>query len=354
MSRIALLIGICLSVAPAYGRTSCGGEGPQPFVTVGKTPQLPMKKIWTKGPVEDFVLRDTGQLIYRNQRKWAYALGNSHGISLGFVPRDLQSVGGGYGRFLLTHDSGQDSASVIDLLTKKKFHTQVPLGATPLFWHQRILFWGLKKKTSSTRSVLEVSHQLPHSSATQHMCTVTWSGPQDLDVVSGSRFPGVLLYSTLPVGAGDQLAFYNLDVRTCKVKPIAAYGEPTSGPVQSVHYFKSVGGWAVQMDHPQNNLLWDNGQKCRYYNLGNQPLIPLEAGEPVVATWSGRDGLSLWALESQKRQKVLPPGYASIGRKDVAVDPRSMEIFVRTARSGSKDYRLWVSDLDARFLKPAL
>lgn len=301
-----LLFASVFPLRQAWGRTRCGGgsEGPKPFQDISSQLIPGAQLIKTDGGLAEFTLvegQDT--VLYRdlNQTLNRISLPEKETIGLGPIPGPLSPLIDRLGLFPMT-----ETHSILDPRSGKwvPFEAEIA-GAEPLYWHEDELTLVSEKDSAGGEQAFQMYRYLPYENQGVLSCVFSAVG-MGLKVAHGNEFPFLYLYGSTPGAQGPALVIYKLDVRNCSVVLEFDFNDPLTGPVRDVFRFENRDGYAVLVDHPTKNLLWEtNTSGCRYFDMqGLYPFVGNYA-EPIVATWSQSEGVGVFNLETEKKAVLL-------------------------------------------------
>ncbi|NBT58811.1 hypothetical protein EBT16_08520 [bacterium] len=139
-----------------------------------------------------------------------------------------------------------------------------------------------------------------------HICNLFSDAGSFYHLGEGHVYPYVFLYGVKKEGDKTRLTYFNIQIEgelagmpMCQLYQSGQYSTLIPGNVKEVYQFPELmvqnqNMFVVLTDHPEKNLLWDDGAYgCRYYHFGSrQPMVP-NSRQAVLAVWSEDEGLSL-------------------------------------------------------------
>lgn len=343
---LVFLVGFSLSslAAPDFSRR-CGGDGPQPFLDLtGAAPKT--KVVPVKGSIKEFLYwehRDS--LVYRNERNevLSYSFGSHHTAYFGGSQAALSPVIDAKESMLLLQ-------GVNWLFTTDGWWRNYYSSADRpqhLFWDGKLLY-DLDDQQFGPKypQQLNIHRYRVGFSSARPLCQ--WKAPvgKVFKLAEGSEFPNLTLYTVEKSAQGNKVTLYEMDVRTCTVKNGFAYSDLFDGDILAVHRFVKLNSYAIHVDHPTKNLMWDYGTGCHYYDIGKGPALVPNHSRPIVATWDASDGLKVMNLKMRSRGEYFAGSkFKSLARRDVWLQDRGDELFFAPVleQDGSK----MVLELDA-------
>jgi len=317
MIRILLLVAVAAMNATAVSETRCGGgDGPKPLADISTTFEASVKGISTQGSVQEFLFSERDNaVIYRNEEGGIFKNGLTgpstkiaeSGTPMSRLTSDRQ-------RYL----AAESTPWVYDRKYQRWYNYK--LDARPfrhLFFDNNSLYSVSASYDAKNNQKFTVYRYDVGGTVAQPVCYSLQSPPgQHLTLAEGHSYPWAYLYRTFNSPTGKKISFYGLNVgNLCAIKPFDDYTRDISGPVKRAHVFPEIGNqtFAVEVDHPTHNLLWEHNG-CRYFHTDGQALV-LSYRHPIMATWSEDKGMSLIYLdrESQAHLPPLPSGRSMRG-----------------------------------------
>lgn len=293
----------------------CGGDGPIPFLNLTNAISLPVKAIQSVGAIKEFSFWESQDaLVYRNssnELRVSY-FGSTTDTLLTKQPYPLSKLTDPSERYLLT-----DQVSYFfDASTNGPWvqYTKAE-DAEKLFWKGNSLYLIKWVDNLILSDYYEIGKYVAGDKKATSVCTFKPPSHSELYLAQGHTYPDVFLYQPVKIGTKTSLAFYRMNVNTCKVLPIGLPTEPIEGKIKEVHRFEKLDAFAVEIDHPTKNFRWESASRCEYLKISKQtPLIPSH-DRPLVVTFNPANGLTFYNLETMKKAEA----FRGIGIKDVTV-----------------------------------
>jgi hypothetical protein len=139
-----------------------------------------------------------------------------------------------------------------------------------------------------------------------HICNLYSSFGEVFHLGEGHSYPYVFLYRVKKENQCTRLTYFNIQIEgelaglpVCKLYQSGQYSTLIPGNVKEVYQFPELmtgnqNMFVVRTDHPEKNLLWDDGvYGCRFYNFGQRIPMVLNPRQTTLAVWSEEEGLSL-------------------------------------------------------------
>ncbi|NBX93490.1 MAG: hypothetical protein EB078_01940 [Proteobacteria bacterium] len=280
-----------------------GTDGPTPFTVV---PPPNQELIKTTDSITSFViLEKKNQLAYVGSKGhlWLYDLQNQSELNLGKFRGPLASLVDPDERFLVSGKAGL----VKDLRTyKDTTELRIPNSADPVFWYQKELFL-LDKVSRGSGGNWNVSFARVNSdygTQVRHSCQFSLAKNIEVGVGQGHVFPFLFLYGFRQQKGGSHVDLYFVNLisqsKNCDIRLIAHYRDPIHGKIVKVTQLNDARDYAIQTDQDQNNLLYDQGNTCRYFNIPSGTSYFPNPGIPVLLNLNRQKGAGVFALESGK------------------------------------------------------
>jgi hypothetical protein len=317
-------------------RARCGGDGPQPFFELSDL-QPKSKVLHTRGNVREFLYWETrNALVYRNDYRELRAHYFQDKVDKYFSPMSLPlaRVTDPGEQFLLT-----DRANWFFYRGNWKAFRSEAKHPRHLFW-DRTLFdswlYSLDNvKNAAGRQELRIFRYRAGAQSAKLDCVLLAHPGEELKEAEGARYPFVPLYTVKAVSGGEKLSLWHLDVRSCALVHMGTYPDPVPGRVQAVHRFESIGSYAIKVDHPTLNLLWDYGTGCRFHDIGNGELLVPNHSRPLIGSWDSTDGLWLMNLNHRKKGNFFPAGkHKALRQADLWLPERGSILFASPETEG--------------------
>jgi hypothetical protein len=264
----------------------------------------------TQGTVSEFVVWEKkGVVVYRNQDGRIYQLFLSNGKSypMGSTTAPLSRVKDDNDRYLtlrgrpITLDTGSSPPR-----WQKWSHKN---GVTHLYWHR---FLGTESLFSVDASFIRPNQQrievysFSRKGVKPHLCNLFSNKGEIFHLGEGHTYPYVFLYKVKPEAGCTRLTYHNIQIEgeilgkpVCKLYQSGQYSTLLPGNVKGVYQFPELmtanqNMFVVRTDHPEKNLLWDDGvYGCRFYNTNGNPPMILNTKQAMWAVWDDEEGLSL-------------------------------------------------------------
>ena len=353
-----LLSIVVLTCELGWAQNRCGGggdSGPKPLMDISGSFSQDTKMLPSVGSPQEFVFWEkSNRLVYRNENHDVLASFQGSAFSTTrFAPssRPLSRITDPEEHFL----AAESSPTYFDKKRNRWFHFS--LDARPfrhLFWNRGRLYSISARINEKNTQYINVYEYRPGDAAAQPICkTIVAENGQHFRLAEGHSFPNVYFYRESQGQSGRLISIYGMDVSFfCKIVGISNYTREIAGPVKSVHLMPKVNGLVVEVDHPTRNLLWDNEQGCRYFNIqGRKPLI-LNYGKPLIATWNPEEGMTLIDLNEETKATLGwgrdYDGITELEQKDVWLANDGVRLFLTPKFSDTRDRWLFKMTLRNR------
>lgn len=318
MMRILTLgVLVALNATAAVGTRCGGGDGPKPLADISHTFEADIKGVPTLGDVQEFLFSERDNaILYRNERNEVLKTNVPAGPSLKLTESGLPLSR--LTSYRERYIAAEAAPWVFD--RKQQRWYSYKLDARPfrhLFFDGDSLYSISSKYDEQNNQTFTVyRYDVGNASAIQTCFSLQSPPGQHLTLAEGHKFPWAYLYRTDGPATSKFISFFALNVSSnCKVQPLDGYTREISGPVKRAHVFPEIGNktFAVEVDHPTHNLLWEHNG-CRYFHTDGEALV-LSYRQPIIATWSDQKGMSLIYLdrESQAHLPPLPSGRLARG-----------------------------------------
>jgi len=290
-----------------FASTRCGGgdSGPKPLADISHTFDAQVAGIPTEGSVEQFLFSEKDNaIIYRNEfNEISKTVNFTSSTKLTQSGTPLSRLSGYGGRYLAA-----EAAPWVFDRKYSRWHNY-KLDARPfrhLFFDNHSLYSMSSRIDAKNNQIFTVFRYDVGTAEAKPVGNSLISPPgQHLTMAEGHGYPYVYFYRVEQFPTTKRISFYRLDLRTFLfLSPLSEYTRDITGPVKKAHIFSGMGAFAVEVDHPTQNLLWDH-KGCRYFNSEGTPLV-LNYNQPVVATWSDFKGLSLIYLDKEAQAHISP------------------------------------------------
>jgi hypothetical protein len=261
------------------------------------------------------------------------------------VPGPISHVVDEEERYLVS----EDGTEVFDRVTAHWTQFDMPVEPVePLFWQNGSLYLSHSHRIEGDPEVEIYRYRMGEDSA-QYVChfrALDW----EFGVAHGHHFPYIYLYQATDSPLGPMLSIYSVDVRDCGIRAKFDFKEPIDGPVLDVWRFERLNSIAVQVDHPTKSFLWESPRFCRYFDLQRAtPLVP-SYDLPYVATWTKKDGISLFNLATQKKGRLLQGmPFEPLSQDDVRLARRGDRLFLSPTVEGEEERSLLELTLSKSF-----
>jgi hypothetical protein len=263
-----------------------------------------------KGTVHEFIFWERkNQIVYRNHLGKILRLDLTSGKSvlLGSSSSSLSPVKDPNERYItlvgspITLDTGTNPPRWQKWSHKKRLKH--------LYWHR---FFGRDSLFSVTSSFVRPHQQqievysFSRKGAKPHICNLYSGVGEVFHLGEGHNYPNVFLYRVKHENQCTRLTYFNIQIEgelaglpVCKLYQSGQYSTLIPGNVKEVYQFPELmtgnqNMFVVRTDHPEKNLLWDDGvYGCRYYNFGQRIPVVLNPRQATLAVWSEEEGISL-------------------------------------------------------------
>jgi hypothetical protein len=312
--KFALGLFCCLVAqinAAEIGSIKClGGDGPNPLTDITKIQNMGVNVFDVKGTVHEFIFWERkNQIVYRNQLGKIFRLDLKSGKSflLGSSSVSLSKVKDPDERYVtlagspIALDTGTNPPRWQKWSLKKR--------VKHLYWHR---FFGRDSLFSVTSSIVRPQQQqievysFGQKGVKPHICNLYSSVGEVFHLGEGHSYPNVFLYRVKKENQCTRLTYFNIQIEgelaglpVCKLYQSGQYSTLIPGNVKEVYQFPELmtgnqNMFVVRTDHPEKNLLWDDGiYGCRFYNFGQRIPMVLNPRQTTLAVWSEEEGLSL-------------------------------------------------------------
>ena len=329
---LTFIVALNLSIAGTQNRCGGDGSGPKPLADITTTFQSEIKGIPTQGSPEEFLFSEKdNSVIYRNE--FAEIMQTMHfqsSVKLTESGKPLSRLIGGKGRYL--------AAEAAPWVYDRKLHRwyNYSLDARPfrhIFFNGDALYSISSRVDVGGNQIYQVFKYSIGDTKAVPVCKALIMKPgEHVTLAEGHLHPNVYFYRTFDDAEGKKIRFYTLNLGAlCDFLSIEEYTREIAGPVKRAHIFSGMkSAFAVEVDHPEKNLLWDY-KGCRYFHTEGRPLI-LNDSYPMIATWSEEKGMSLVYLEkeSQAHLPPMPTGYTVRGlyQEDISMADDGVRLFL--------------------------
>jgi len=325
----------------------CGGEGPKPFNDISPKFDHHVQILKTAGEVKEFVFWERhNAVVFRNIANELRALpltNNSTGTYqpiLSLLGQPLANIVEPSEQFLLTQGTGW----VFDEKAQPYpwIHFSKETNLQHQFWHRNKIF-SVREITNSKDFAYELVSYKVGDKKIEGNCIIGGGAQGRMSLAKGSAFPYVTFYSSRPGAKGTDIFFHELDVRNCKVKEQIL--QNVMGPIRDVHVFSEQSAYAIQVDHPTENLLWFTPDGCHYHDVGHGELLVPNYHKPILATMSANRSFELFFLNSEMKATILKNYPIShLGPNDIHLSDKNGKLFL-APRFGDEPYK-WLLKVD--------
>lgn len=337
-----------------------GGDGPNPLSDVTQIKKFGIKVFDLKGAAQEFLLWEKkGQIAYRNQGGRIYLLNLKNGESLPFGASSisLSKVKDNEERFItlsgtpITLDTALNPPQWQQWSHKQK--------VKHLYWHK---FLGRDSLFSVGSSFIRPHQQrievysFSRKGVKPHICNLFSDADSHFHLGEGHVYPYVFLYTVKKEHENTRLTYFNIQIEgelaglpMCELYQSGQYSRLIPGNVREVYQFPELmvnnqNMFVVHTDHPEKNLLWDDGVfGCRYYNFGSRQPMILNSRQAVLAVWNEEEGLSLIyprRLQAGEPVVMRPLGNqiaGPINRNHLALSDDGKTLYVLAKLRGDKE-----------------
>lgn len=307
---LTILNGICIAKPIESIKCLGGGDGPNPLSDITSSDELGLTVFKTQGSVSEFVVWEKkGYLVYRNHEGRIYQLSLSNGKSflMGSSTAPLSRVKDDHDRYLTLKGRPYTLDTGINPPRWQKWSHKN--GVTHLYWHK---FFGDDSLFSVDASFIRPNQQrievysFSRKGVKPHLCNLFSNQGEIYHLGQGHVYPYVFLYKVKPEAGSTRLTYHNIQIEgellgkpVCKLYKSGQYSTLLPGNVKAVYQFpelmtSNLNMFVVATDHPEKNLLWDDGvYGCRFYKTNGNPPMVLNTKQPMWAVWDEEEGLSL-------------------------------------------------------------
>ena len=324
----------------------CGGDGPKPFLE-SPSGEFPTT-IPTRASVEQFnYLEKTDSVVYRDERNGLRIANAAGDFSTGHTAPPLDRVTDPMERVLLAQGVGH----LFDLAQPKYGWVEF-YGETMhhIFWQHDNLYSVASHRGLLGRKFIDV-YQLPRNSyKAKATCTFQVGLNETLYLAQGHNYPNIYFYEVDQRDSRHFLRFITYDVEQCAFKPELSFKEAFTSPIQAVYHFDNLNSTAVKVDHPTENLFWQTGPDCRYFNIGNQQPIFPDSKRPYLFTWANSK-LMLYSLNGQRKTELLsnfPMPIENIRTRDIWLNSQGTELLVAAKIQGQTQRKILKLKVDLK------
>lgn len=320
----------------------CGGDGPKPFADISGDFDSRIRHYKTDRPVSEFsYLEYHNALAYRAPNSEVRIAGDHGDVLVAHSNLPLSGLADPRERFLLTEQFG----FALDLNQNqwRRFNDR-PL--EHLTWDSRNHLISVAPRTGFLNRKF---YDFMEYDATSNVSRVLCSEPQDgYRFARGHEYPFVFMYRVEPRNGRNFLAIARYDLRSCKVASIVNYNDGFNGEIQQVVRFEKLNATAVKVNHSSENLFWESGGECRYFDIENKTAIIPDTSRPYLFT-AGDRKLNLYFLNSQKKTELI----RDFGLEIIDVSPRDLyliksgqKVYFSPKVRGGGDKQIYTVDLD--------
>ena len=333
---VCLIFSVFSPVLASVPHNRCGSEGPHPFMDLSGSVKSVPKVVATKSAVQEFLHSNYYQgFVYRDTRSrlWAQNGPTVDGdLYLGRLSHPLSSVTDDSGRFVTTDDSNW----FLNLGTGS-FWTKIfarDQDRQPLFWQGRFQY-SVHREETATGPNFRFYRYFAGLPVANPVCNITTTH-QGYYLGEGHTYPNVIMYETRSTATGRMLAVQSVNLLTCQVSVVVSYGADLPGEVRQVSYFDALKSYAIEVDHPVKNLLWDTPQGCRYYNVGGGRAVFPDFDYPYLTIWTPANGVYLMQLNARQSLQLLKGGETGpFERSHTWFDPKSKQLYLAPELDGN-------------------
>lgn len=323
-----------------------GGEGPRPFIEMGAVINR-TRPVPTSGDVKEYVLWENTQdtLIYRVQNGDIFRRNLATGYQkyVGHSGTALAKVADPNRRFIYT--LGLNFAW--DFLTGRwsPFGPKVTVPMKEVFHRNNAMYFAAEDNYNGVQRF--DFYDTSAADGKRPICS--WKSPKGYHykLGYGHEYPFVYLHRSEDVwGDHSVLHVEKFDVSMCEMVVDYDYTPlPIEGNVTDVFRYEAKDAIAVTIDHQTNNLLWDDGKSCQFYQIPSATVVPIRSDKPVFAVWAPQDGLSMLSIvdtKGGKRAQVLDTvDVARIEAKDFWLTKDGRKLFFSPQFASTYQRPLW-------------
>jgi len=356
-----LVVSITSANARDLGSIKCfgGGDGPNPLMDLTHLQDLGVTGFETQGEIQEFVLWESkGSVVYRNSEGKIYqlALNGGKNTLLAKSRWPISRVKEDTNTFLAL----RDRAVTLDTgFSPPRWQTWAyKNGLRHLYWHR---FLGTESLFSVASSFVRPHQQrievysFSRKGVKPHICNLFSNQGEFFHLGEGHQYPHVFLYKVKKEGDSTRLSYYNIQIEgeiaklpVCRLYQAGQYSTLIPGNVREVYSFPDLmttntNLFVVRTDHPERNLLWDDGiYGCRYYHLENREPIVLNPKHAMIAVWSDSEGLSIiYTRKFEKGEPIVIRPLRDliegpIKKEHLALSNNGKELFVLARPRGSQ------------------
>jgi hypothetical protein len=314
LSAAVLVFSLCIATTVSASgdedASACkGGDGGVPFMELHGAGPGAASLVRTQGMISDFLVWERrNTLVYRNGEQQLRLLNmtNQSDRLLTKVSTPLSRVVDSQERFIVS-----ENPSVIDTwmnpLAVTVIKTIDPIKKL-LFWGENTLFGAFSHRQNFYQRLAFFNYSAGASHA--YSCLVPIQGDGLFQLAEGHVYPYAFLFKQKQTPEGVQLSLYQVHLQAqrgdnlCHLKYLKTYKNKLPAPVKMVYQFARMNAFAVSLDHPTKNLLWDYGKQCTYYDLENRTPYFLNFQRPYIFTWD-QEGISVLSPVTGMQTHVL-------------------------------------------------
>ncbi len=290
-------------------RSHCGGIGPTPLTDISSTLKYHVQTLDAVAGVKEFLYQETSNsVIYRNTNDEIRGLAFSQStgdyasttllstsvypLSRVVDPTETFVLTDGYGWMLNEKDQ-----------TWAEFSTLTNL--QELYWSGDTIYSLATNLQTNGNTEYDFYSYEVGGDYQRKLCSVTSTASAPYTLAEGHEYPYVFFYRDQIISGSDREALvYAYDLSSCTMGSPTQYSN-IKGPVKSVYRFDSIDSTAVVFDSPTENLLWDGAGGCQFYEIDNEsPIVP-NFNQPVVATFTAGQGVTVYFLTTQNKATFL-------------------------------------------------
>lgn len=354
LSRFSVLwtvIGLLVTLEFGYaGDIRCGGDGPTPFENSSELLNSWVRWVEPAWRVVDFLFWDSrNEIVFRNENRdlKSVRVGSGYDTQLTMLGIPLARIVDKEERYLVTQDGHWIFDNRFPQHWTSISETEDLL--LPLFWNdQHLYLYGWKKLGPNRQRIAVYRYAADSQSVAQSHCEKTVFFQQSYRLGKGHEFPHLVLYQSDKDTEGHHLTISTLNVEECRFDDVKSYRDPLPGEIRTVMHLGSR-AYAVSVDHPSRNLLWDWGDGCRYYNLAGEKPFILNRQFPLVGTWNASKGLTIFNLQNSEMMPLaVGSQFSDLGERQIVLSKRGDRLFAAPRYHG--DGKRWL--FEVLFKKP--
>lgn len=310
---VLILLLIAPYLANGVSNFRCaGGEGGTPFSDISNIYKYSKAIVPTQRMVKEYVyLENKNEIVYRNDQNVLHSLNLTDNKD-----RAIKEMQATLGRVVDPLEKFITTAFgpwILDITKDEPMWMQFPVPrpiVKHLFWKENVLYSYLASQVGTKKQTFTFSMYEAGRTMTQS-CTINAKVGETYRIGNGHEYPFFYLYRIARTYKGNMLTQYRVRLNEmftdakCQLEDKGTYPEPLPGDVKSVTHYPKYDAFAVSINHPRKNLLWDTPTECTFFDLHGRDPIILNNQHPIVATRTVDHGLGLHFLDSSKEVRIL-------------------------------------------------